>query len=82
VGLALQQDGATERRLARLRGMHRRLAYLFVLIGMCALSAARADAPAGSRPTYNIIFVGDSITYGAYDTDRTTQAPPASCKKR
>ena len=71
---AIQQDGATETSLSKLRRMHRRLATLFVLISVANFLAARADTPAG--PVYDVVFIGDSITMGAGVPDRATQAAP------
>jgi len=55
--------------------MKMRLCFLNLLFGVCATFAANAQQTS-PRLTYNVVFIGDSITMGAGVPDRDTQAAP------
>jgi lysophospholipase L1-like esterase len=75
VGGAIQQDGATETSLSKLRRMPIRFATLLVLLSLSTFLTVRAD-DASPGPVYNVVFIGDSITFGGGTPDPNTQAAP------
>lgn len=56
----------------------RMILQLLAIMAIVACVKAAVAAPASS-PVYDVVFVGDSITYGANLSDPTTEAPPTRC---
>lgn len=54
--------------------MRIRLTSLLVALAACVAAGA-------SGRSYNIVFIGNSITYGALHENRAETAPPAACAR-